>query len=594
MGILPMDSRSRTISRLLLAFILLSSFLLKLHHLDHPALKGLDESFHAVVARNLLKHPLTPTLIDHPYLPYDHRHWQANHVWLHKPPLPLWQIAISYALLGITPFALRLPSALLATATVYLTYAIGKHLLSRPAALLAAALQGFLPALMTLVQGYIFSDHIDTALLFYTELAIYFLVRAAFPLLPPASGERSRVGEGRDKGAPQTKPRHSQSLFSLACGIATALAFLSKTYPALITLPLALTLLFLRTNFHPKHFIILLTATLAAILPWTLCAYLRFPNEFLYENVQILSHLTTNVETFAAPWDRLIFDYFPNTFRFLFPATIAALILLLPETIRTRNPRLILLYAWFLGVLIPHLLATSKTPSATLIGWPPLLLILAEMMTRAFRRDSACIAALIVTTLLPLVCRPALAPSGFGYPRSSLALENIWIVYYILIALTAALLFRFIHDRLPKHFITSLVILAACSTAVLFTQFIYTTCKITQNNIQQPAFPKLAAVVEKNLPDNAVLLIDQRQKLEYIIAMFWTDRTVYPLGTHNWQQLVTTIQQNHGDPYIISSRALPLTPLFSVREERLIIYSPTGHDLSNLSATHPTELPLPP
>src|SRR5436309_183463 len=77
---------------ILLTLILLGSFLLKLHHLDHQALKGLDESFHAVVAKNLLKHPLTPTFIDRPFLPSRLGDWQVEHIWLHKPIWPLWQI----------------------------------------------------------------------------------------------------------------------------------------------------------------------------------------------------------------------------------------------------------------------------------------------------------------------------------------------------------------------------------------------------------------------------------------------------------------------------------------------------------------------
>src|SRR5437016_1135732 len=115
-------SQWRRREMVLLALVLLGSFLLKLNHLDHLSLKALDESFHAVVARNLLKHPFTPTLIDRPVLPYDYRSWQANHVWLHKPIVPLWQIAASFALLGVSTLALRLPSAILATAASGLTY----------------------------------------------------------------------------------------------------------------------------------------------------------------------------------------------------------------------------------------------------------------------------------------------------------------------------------------------------------------------------------------------------------------------------------------------------------------------------------------
>jgi len=76
---------------LVLGLVLLATFLLKLRHLDHTALTLWDEVFHAVVAQNLLKHPLKPTLIDVPYLPYQKIKWDDNHVWLHKPTLPLWQ-----------------------------------------------------------------------------------------------------------------------------------------------------------------------------------------------------------------------------------------------------------------------------------------------------------------------------------------------------------------------------------------------------------------------------------------------------------------------------------------------------------------------
>ena len=56
---------------LLLGGLLLLSFLLKLNHLGHQRLRGVDECCHALVAKNLLKHPLKPTLIETPYLLYE-------------------------------------------------------------------------------------------------------------------------------------------------------------------------------------------------------------------------------------------------------------------------------------------------------------------------------------------------------------------------------------------------------------------------------------------------------------------------------------------------------------------------------------------
>ena len=126
-----------------LLMVTLSSALLKLRHLGHASLGSADEYCHALVAKNLLKHPLKPTLIDTPYLPTFAFDWGANHVWLHKPILGLWQIAGSYWLFGVNTWALRFPSVILSTLAVWLTYLIGKELLSRQAGFIAATIQAF-------------------------------------------------------------------------------------------------------------------------------------------------------------------------------------------------------------------------------------------------------------------------------------------------------------------------------------------------------------------------------------------------------------------------------------------------------------------
>lgn len=116
---------------LLLICILLFSFLLKLRFLGHQELGVSDECCHALVAKNLRHHPFKPTLIDQPYIPVVAENWGANHVWLHKPILPLWQIAVSYSVFGVNTWALRLPSVILSTGAVWFTYLIDRDLLSR-------------------------------------------------------------------------------------------------------------------------------------------------------------------------------------------------------------------------------------------------------------------------------------------------------------------------------------------------------------------------------------------------------------------------------------------------------------------------------
>ena len=124
-----------------LGIVLLLSFGLKLNNLGHRSFGSVDECCHALVAKNLLKHPFKPTLIEVPYLPYREATWSENHIWLHKPIFPLWQICFSYWLLGVNTFALRLPRALLSTFAAGLTYLIGKQFLTRRAAAVAAVIQ---------------------------------------------------------------------------------------------------------------------------------------------------------------------------------------------------------------------------------------------------------------------------------------------------------------------------------------------------------------------------------------------------------------------------------------------------------------------
>ena len=71
-----------------------------------------DEQFHALVAKNLMADPLTPTLYRRPAIDYDFADWTKNHIWLHKPPLALWAMAASMRAFGVDAVAMRLPSRL--------------------------------------------------------------------------------------------------------------------------------------------------------------------------------------------------------------------------------------------------------------------------------------------------------------------------------------------------------------------------------------------------------------------------------------------------------------------------------------------------
>src|SRR5687768_11870528 len=68
-----------------------------------PFIYDWDEQYHALVAKNLADHPGIPKLYSEPLLHPEEMRWDKNHIWLHKPPLFLWLIAMSIKIFGATP-----------------------------------------------------------------------------------------------------------------------------------------------------------------------------------------------------------------------------------------------------------------------------------------------------------------------------------------------------------------------------------------------------------------------------------------------------------------------------------------------------------
>ncbi len=166
------DKEQPAVLCLLIAALLVNLFAATLD----PFLNLWDERFHALVAKNMMAHPLRPTLYDDPAVMMAYDRWDRYTIWLHKQPLFLWQIALSYKIFGVSELSTRIPSAILGAVVVFAGYRCGK--------LMAGHRTGFITSLLMTTSLYFFEliagrqevDHNDVSFVVYVSLSIWALI----------------------------------------------------------------------------------------------------------------------------------------------------------------------------------------------------------------------------------------------------------------------------------------------------------------------------------------------------------------------------------------------------------------------------------
>ncbi|MCS6928480.1 MAG: glycosyltransferase family 39 protein [Saprospiraceae bacterium] len=140
-----------------------------------PFLHPWDERFHALVARNMMENPFVPILRVNPITEnYDPFAWCCNHIWLHKQPLFMWQMALSMKVFGVSEWAMRLPSAIMGTLLILLLYRTAFLLTQRKTvALLSALMMATSNYHLQLISGIKGMDHNDVAHGFYVVASIW-------------------------------------------------------------------------------------------------------------------------------------------------------------------------------------------------------------------------------------------------------------------------------------------------------------------------------------------------------------------------------------------------------------------------------------
>jgi len=139
-----------------------------------PFLHEWDERFHALVAKNMITSPFKPMLRVDPVGGWVPKAWCCNHVWVHKQPLFLWQIALSLKIFGLKVWAVRVPSAILGALSILLSYDITRlWTRNKIASITAAALTCFSYFQLELISGRLSLEHNDLSFYFYVSASIW-------------------------------------------------------------------------------------------------------------------------------------------------------------------------------------------------------------------------------------------------------------------------------------------------------------------------------------------------------------------------------------------------------------------------------------
>ncbi len=226
-----------------------------------------DERYHALVARNLIDSPWVPMLYANPILAYDYTEWWANHIWVHKQPVPLYSMALSMWIFGKNVIALRLPSIFLSSVAIFSTYKVASYLSSKRVALLAAFLFSINGLIIEQTAGRVATDHIDAFFFSLISIAVFLFFRST---------------------------NKASLLTFIFASIVTALAILTKWLPALIVLPLWILYSYKeyswRTLLERSMLFVLIVSIV--VIPWQWYIESNFPLEAMWEYGYNRKHFT--------------------------------------------------------------------------------------------------------------------------------------------------------------------------------------------------------------------------------------------------------------------------------------------------------------
>ncbi|MEO0733070.1 MAG: glycosyltransferase family 39 protein [Bacteroidota bacterium] len=366
--------------RIVYAILLLCAAGFGLWLIQDPGLHPWDERYHALVGKNLLAHPWRPMLYANPVLPYDYHDWSRSHVWVHKPPVPLYAIALSLKTFGVKVWAVRLPSVLALVATAGLSGWLARGLFGRPVSLLTLGLCGFHGLHLELMAGRTATDHVDIWLSFFT------VAGATLAFRYYASGRSTRS-------------------YLLLTGVCLGLGLLSKSLPALLILVITSGWAY-RQRVGRRAWVsdisLVFLVGMAVAAPWYGYILWAFPAETAWAFTHQFLHFGVGLDDHAQAW----------YFHLAKAPYVYGQLMIIPLIYASwfgwryrrhrRGRTLLALLAWLAVPYVIFSLATTKMIAYPIQAALPIFLLTARFVEKYFGKNWVATVGCLLLLLLPI------------------------------------------------------------------------------------------------------------------------------------------------------------------------------------------------
>jgi len=326
-----------------------------------PFINMWDEQFHAMVARNMMQHPFTPMLYEHPALSCQVGDFTKEHFWVHKPPLFLWQIALAMKIFGTKYWVVRIPSVVLTSLCIPVIFRMGKLLSNEITGYFAALLFAVVCLQINVVSGFINTDHNDVIFMCYVLFSCWAWMEFSISHLKK---------------------------WILLTGIFSGMAILVKWLPGLLVYGAWFVAIVFDKNSRAswkvwREMMVAFFITIIVSAPWFIYITMRFPAETKAAIVSQNHHLNDALGH-AGPWwyhFQLLRDDYGWWMVFLLPLAI----FLFLKNRENRFLRMGIVASVFF-VYVFYSFVQTRMPLFCLLVSPLILLMLGEMLANFLQR----------------------------------------------------------------------------------------------------------------------------------------------------------------------------------------------------------------